>query len=238
VLPRDPGQRDILLYLPDAMLIVDQDKRDAWTIQYDFAYAGRSTAGLPRSGTAVPYVPAAAAPARDTPAGQYARKVSVAREEFKVGNLFEAVLSQTFTAPCKPPPSEVFRRLRRRNPSPYGFLINLGLKAGAAGAAAVPEYLVGASPEMFVRCEATKRGVRVETCPISGTIARGANALEDAAAVRALLASSKEESELTMCTDVDRNDKSRICEPGKVHGTVQVLLTLLFSSTFALVSGS
>eukprot|EP00611_Tribonema_gayanum_P008881 TRINITY_DN1854_c0_g2_i1.p1 TRINITY_DN1854_c0_g2~~TRINITY_DN1854_c0_g2_i1.p1 ORF type:complete len:430 (-),score=156.13 TRINITY_DN1854_c0_g2_i1:69-1358(-) len=70
---------------------------------------------------------------------------------------------------------------------------------------------------MFVRCERTRRGLRVETCPISGTIARGANALEDAAAVRALLASPKEESELTMCTDVDRNDKSRICEPGSVR---------------------
>jgi anthranilate synthase len=131
--------------------------------------------------------------------------VDLAREEFRLGNLFEAVLSQTFTAPCAPAPSELFRRLRTRNPSPYGFLINLGAH----------EYLVGASPEMFVRCEKTRGGLRVETCPISGTIARGANALEDAAAVRALLASPKEESELTMCTDVDRNDKSRICEPGE-----------------------
>merc|ERR1719235_2066340 len=56
------------------------------------------------------------------------------------------------------------------------------------------EFLVGASPEMFVRAERNLRGFRVETCP-------------------------KEESEITMCTDVDRNDKSRICE----HGTVQVI---------------
>jgi anthranilate synthase len=92
-----------------------------------------------------------------------------------VGNLFECVLSQTFrrAAPCAP--SELFRRLRRRNPSPYGFLMNLG----------DAEFLVGASPEMFVRCESTKGGLRVETCPISGTIARGADALEDAARVQA-----------------------------------------------------
>ena len=52
---------------------------------------------------------------------------------------------------------------------------------------------------------------------LSGTIARGSDALEDAARVKAILCNPKEESELTMCTDVDRNDKSRICEPGSVR---------------------
>jgi len=75
------------------------------------------------------------------------------------------------------------------------------------------EYLVGASPEMYVRVE----GDRVETCPISGTIARGEDALRDARQVQTLLTSAKDESELTMCTDVDRNDKSRICVPGSVR---------------------
>ena len=103
-------------------------------------------------------------------------------------------------------PSEVFRRLRQRNPAPYGFLINLGRQ----------EYMIGASPEMFVRCEQTSQGLRVETCPISGTIARGENALQDAQRIKEILANPKEESELTMCTDVDRNDKSRICVPGSV----------------------
>ncbi|CAM9998650.1 unnamed protein product [Ascophyllum nodosum] len=70
---------------------------------------------------------------------------------------------------------------------------------------------------MFVRCERTRQGIRVETCPISGTIERGSNPLEDAQQVRALLTNKKEESELTMCTDVDRNDKSRICEPSSVR---------------------
>ena len=59
--------------------------------------------------------------------------------------------------------------------------------------------------------------LRVETCPISGTVARGADALEDAARVQSLLANWKEESELTMCTDVDRNEKLRICAPGSVQ---------------------
>lgn len=58
--------------------------------------------------------------------------------------------------------------------------------------------------------------MRVETCPISGTIERGGDPLEDAEQVKKLLSNKKEESELTMCTDVDRNDKSRICNPGTV----------------------
>jgi anthranilate synthase len=65
---------------------------------------------------------------------------------------------------------------------------------------------------MFVRVEDR----RVETCPISGTIRRGSNSIEDAANILELLNSGKDESELTMCTDVDRNDKSRICQPGSV----------------------
>ena len=69
---------------------------------------------------------------------------------------------------------------------------------------------------MFVRVEKNSKGLRVETCPISGTIRRGADAVEDAKNIQKILADTKEESELTMCTDVDRNDKSRICKPGSV----------------------
>ena len=65
---------------------------------------------------------------------------------------------------------------------------------------------------MFVRVE----GRRVETCPIAGTAQRTGDPLRDADNIRELLKSTKEESELTMCTDVDRNDKSRVCEPGSV----------------------
>jgi anthranilate synthase len=216
-LPRDPKQRDLLLYLPDEILVVDQDKRDAWRISYDFAYNGRSTTNIPRETTPVefqPYDGNAPIVKRDTPKGTFAQSVEKAKREFAVGNLFEAVISQTFRNPLpkSSPPSMLFRRLRARNPSPYGFLMNLGQQ----------EYLVGASPEMFVRVEEVdnselqRRALRVETCPISGTVARGDDALSDAANIVALLSNKKEESELTMCTDVDRNDKSRICEAGSV----------------------
>jgi anthranilate synthase len=215
---RDPEQRDLLLYLPDNIVIVDQDKRDAWKVSYDFS-ANSSTQGLPREGSVEPFQPFDASKteyvARDTPQYEFANSVEKAKREFAVGNLFEAVLSQTFREKLshRVPPSVLFRRLRARNPAPYGFFINLGEQ----------EYLVGASPEMFVRCEAIAENeyrqgaIRVETCPISGTVARGADALEDAQRVKSLMMNAKEESELTMCTDVDRNDKSRICEPGSVQ---------------------
>jgi anthranilate synthase len=219
---RDPEQRDIVLYLPDSILVVDQDKRDAWKVSYDFTVNGKSTEGLPRSIPEEPFQPydenddnKKEFVDRDTPKNEFAGSVEKAKREFAVGNLFEAVLSQTFREKVGPglSPSGLFRRLRSRNPAPYGFFINLGQQ----------EYLVGASPEMFVRCEATQENdyrpgaIRVETCPISGTVARGADALEDAQRVKSLMMNSKEESELTMCTDVDRNDKSRICEPGSVQ---------------------
>jgi anthranilate synthase len=203
-LPRPADQRDLVLFLPDELLVVDHQRQAAERRRYDFESGGRSTAGLPREGQAAPYRPAPPAePATDHAPGEYAAGVELAKEAFRRGDLFEVVPGQTFSEPCLPSPGELFRRLRRRNPAPYGFIMNLGQA----------EYLVGASPEMYVRVE----GRRVETCPISGTIARGADALEDAANIRELLNSSKDESELTMCTDVDRNDKSRICEPGSVR---------------------
>lgn len=203
-LERPASQRDLVLYLPDELLVVDHQRERATLSRYDFEVDGASTVGVARSGASEPYV---AATHVDRPGdhepGEYAAGVAAAKEKFKCGDLFEVVPGQTFFDACPAPPSELFRRLRERNPSPYGFIVNLGAQ----------EFLVGASPEMYVRVE----GDRVETCPISGTIARGTDAISDAARILELLSSEKDESELTMCTDVDRNDKSRICVPGSVR---------------------
>ncbi len=201
-LKRADDQRDLVLYLPDELLIVDHRRERSLLHRYDFETAGARTDGLPRVGEGADYAAASTTERRDHSAEEFADAVRVAQRSFARGDLFEVVLSQTFSEPSSASPAELFRRLRARNPSPYGFLINLG----------DAEYLVGASPEMYVRVE----GRRVETCPISGTIPRGADPIEDAEQIRTLLNSAKDESELTMCTDVDRNDKSRICEPGSV----------------------
>src|SRR5262249_42423829 len=179
-------------------------RQQAVRLDYAFTTEAGATADRPGGGAAFDPRGAADVPARrsDYPAGGYADLVRQALPYFAPGDLFEVVPGPSFYEPCSAPPSVLFETLRRINPSPYGFLLNLG-----------GEHLIGASPEMFVRVE----GTRVETCPISGTIARGRDALEDAERILTLLSSRKDEAELTMCTDVDRNDKSRVCKPGSVR---------------------
>jgi anthranilate synthase len=206
-LPREASARDLVLHLPDQIWVVDRKRETSTRFRYDFDTAAGSTEGLARTGPTDEPDPRGPVTVKtdlppDPQPGSYARVVELAREYFARGDLFEVVPGHTFHARC-PSPAALFERLRTRNPAPYEFFLNLGDR----------EYLVGASPEMYVRVT----GDRVETCPISGTIARGEDSLGDAAAIRTLLNSPKEESELTMCTDVDRNDKSRICVPGSVQ---------------------
>ena len=201
---RPEDQRDMLLYLPDSILIVDHYSARAWVENYDFSDNGKSTEGLSRDTEEQPFKAAKAVPQKgDHEKGEYAALVNEAKESFKRGDLFEVVPGQTFYETCPASPSAISKRLKLTNPSPYSFFINLGEQ----------EYLVGASPEMYVRVT----GRRVETCPISGTIKRGQDAIADSEQILALLNSKKDESELTMCSDVDRNDKSRVCEPGSVR---------------------
>ena len=201
---RPDDQRDLVLYLPDEILVVDHHQACAWHDRYDYSGKGFSTEGLARGGEQRPFKASDKIPPRgDHEPGEYARLVEKAKDSFLRGDLFEVVPGQMFFERCESKPSEVARRLKTINPSPYSFFINLGEN----------EYLIGASPEMFVRVN----GRRVETCPISGTIKRGDDAISDSEQILKLLNSKKDESELTMCSDVDRNDKSRVCEPGSVR---------------------
>jgi anthranilate synthase len=199
---READQRDIVLYVPDRLLAYDRATGRGVVLSYEFSWKGKSTAGLPHDTAESPYRKSPRQGFADHAPGDYRAVVAKAREAFARGDLFEAVPGQLFGEPCKRSPADVFRLLCRINPAPYGALMNLG----------DGEFLVSASPEMFVRCD----GRRVETCPISGTIARGADAIGDAEQIRQLLNSQKDEFELNMCTDVDRNDKARICVPGTI----------------------
>ncbi len=208
---RGDADRDLVLYLPDQITVADHRIEQTRSYSYEFVCRGwdtdsfsETTGGFRRSGPRNKYVPAASvAKGCDHEPGEYAQQVEKALNYFRRGDLFEVVPGQVFFEPCKDSPATVFKRLKRNNPSPYGALMNLGEQ----------EYLVAASPEMFVRVD----GSQVETCPISGTIKRGIDAIDDAHQIKTLLNSDKDESELSMCTDVDRNDKSRVCEPGSVR---------------------
>src|ERR1700688_4285153 len=200
--PRESDQRDIVLYVPDRLLAYDRATGRGVVLSYDFSWKGKSSEGLPRDTAESGYAQTPRQGFADHAPGEYQATVETARAAFARGDLFEAVPGQLFAEPCERTPAEVFQRLCRINPSPYGALMNLG----------DGEFLVSASPEMFVRSD----GRRVETCPISGTIARGIDAIGDAEQIRQLLNSEKDEFELNMCTDVDRNDKARVCVPGTI----------------------
>jgi len=202
-LPRH-DQKTLHLFLCDDIYFMDRKKEVIEHYQYDFSGEAGSTEGLDRVSAGIAKPKKAPAPAEivsDHKTEEYMEKVEAVREGMRQGNYYEVVLRQTFSAPFTQSPSELFQRMQKSSPSPYEFLLQMG-----------DEQLVGASPEMFVRVEEDQ----VETCPIAGTARRSGDPIRDAESIRALLNSAKEESELTMCSDVDRNDKSRVCIPGSV----------------------
>jgi anthranilate synthase len=202
---RLPRNKDkvLHLFLCDEIFFMDRKKEIIECYSYDFAKGDSNTEGLDRDNPDVPPQPdlgPAEITADHTPQ-EYMANVERVREGMRQGDYYEVVLRQTFKTHYTGLATDLFRRIQTLSPSPYEFCLQFG-----------DEQLVGASPEMFVRVE----GSRIETCPISGTARRTGDPMRDADAIRELLDSAKEESELTMCTDVDRNDKSRVCEPGTV----------------------
>ena len=196
-------RKDLQLFLCDDIIYMDRKREVIERFAYEFEGHGHSTRNLPRTGEIVPKAPKRepGPVTSDHTVEEYMANVETVREGMRRGDYYEVVLRQTFKTPYSGKASDLFQRMQGANPSPYEFLIQFA-----------DEQLVGASPEMFVRVE----GPRVETCPISGTARRTGDPLQDAKNIRELLNSAKEESELTMCTDVDRNDKSRVCVPGTV----------------------
>jgi len=137
----------------------------------------------------------------NTPRGQFLANVARSQQFIRSGDIIQAVGSQRFSAPVKASPMEIYRAVRSINPSPYMFLLEL---EGFA--------LVGASPELHVRCE--DRAVEIR--PIAGTRRRGASEAEDLALEKELLADPKERAEHVMLVDLARNDIGRVCDYGTV----------------------
>ena len=154
------------------------------------------------------------------PPGRYAEMVAAAKDYIVAGDIFQVVLSQRFTAPFTLPPFELYRALRRINPSP--FLYHLDLPGFA---------LTGSSPEILVRV----RDGEVTIRPIAGTRPRGKTAAEDEANRTSLLADPKERAEHLMLLDLGRNDVGRVAESGSVTVTASYT-TELYSHVMHIVS--
>ncbi len=133
----------------------------------------------------------------------YLASVEQIKEYIRAGDAFQVVFSQRFETDIFSHPFQVYRALRVINPSPYMFFLKLGGN----------EVLLGASPEMLVRCA----GRQLEYRPIAGTYRRGANEAEDNNLADRLMADEKERAEHVMLVDLGRNDLGRVAEYGSVR---------------------
>ena len=158
--------------------------------------------GLPAEVPPVPFV------SNTTPEAFYAN-VRRAKEFIVAGDIIQVVGSQRFSTPVKAQAFDLYRAARSINPSPYMFLLEL---EGFA--------LVGASPELHVRCVDRQ----VEIRPIAGTRARGKTEAEDESNARDLLADPKERAEHLMLLDLGRNDVGRVAQVGSVHVAEQFVI--------------
>lgn len=135
--------------------------------------------------------------------------VTEIKELINAGECYQVVLSQCFTRDTNAAPVAIYRALRSLNPSPYMFLLGFGDK-----------YVIGASPEMLVRCT----DQRLEYRPIAGTRPRGRTTAADDALAEEMRRDAKEVAEHLMLVDLGRNDLGRVAEYGSVN--VETLMSV------------
>ena len=152
---------------------------------------------------------------------EFTSMVRRAKAAIRAGDIIQVVLSQRLERPLACEALDVYRVLRSLNPSPYMFLLRFGSLC-----------LVGASPEMLVRCEEG----RLETRPIAGTRPRGATEQEEERLVHQLRTSVKEWAEHLMLVDLGRNDLGRVARVGSV-ATPELMVVEKYSHVLHLVSG-
>jgi anthranilate synthase component I len=190
-LPDDrPGWPESVFVVPELLIRFDHARGVAEVLLGDPAALDAPQPELPRGGGARGEL--RRFPGRD----EHLRRVERAQEHIREGDVFQVVIAQRAERPTSASAPQLYRALRRVNPSPYLFLLELGDLA-----------LVGSSPETVVKCE----GSRAALNPIAGTIAPGEGDAE------ALLSSEKDRAEHVMLVDLGRNDLSRVCVPGSVH---------------------
>ena len=234
--PADPvGVPEAVLLFIDTLLVFDHVRHKIQVVSHahvegdpDAAYraaAARVDAlaerlAQPLSPPAPSIDTAGAEAVSNKSAEAYHGMVERARAYIAAGDVIQVVPSQRLARPTSAPPFELYRSLRRVNPSPYMYYLNLG---GFA--------IVGASPEMLVRVEEG----RVDTHPIAGTRPRGADDAEDAQMEAELRQDEKERAEHVMLLDLGRNDVGRVARPGTVRVT-QMMDVERYSHVMHLVS--
>jgi anthranilate synthase component 1 len=153
----------------------------------------------------------------------YEAAVRKAKRYITAGDIFQVVISQRLARPTSADPFNIYRALRRVNPSPYMFFLDLGDDRHTC--------LVGSSPEVLVRLQGRTAAVR----PIAGTRRRGKDPAEDKALAAELLADPKERAEHVMLVDLGRNDLGRVCDYSTIH-VPELLVTEYYSHVIHLVS--
>jgi para-aminobenzoate synthetase component 1 len=136
----------------------------------------------------------------------YRQAIRRAVEYIHAGDIFQANISQRFSATGRPEPMDLYRRLRQRSPAPYSAFLRVS---------SLGDAVVSSSPELFYQT----RGDRIVTRPIKGTRPRGASPAEDQAQLAELIASPKDRAELAMIVDLERNDLGRVCSFGSIRVT-------------------
>lgn len=195
-----------------ATVFTDEAKGDEAALRELYTEAVAETARLEKI-LAESSLPAVSTEKRDAPEStqftsnwkktDFLAAVERIKDHILAGDAYQVVLSQKFKRRTSAEPINIYRALRTTNPSPYMFYVRLG----------IGETLIGASPEMLVRCS----GKKLEYRPIAGTRKRGATETEDWILAEDLRSDMKEISEHVMLVDLGRNDLGRVSEFGSVE---------------------
>ena len=215
-----PDMPDVALALYDWVIAWDHLEGRAWIISTGIGDGGRGRGngrareriewvrdrlGVPRPDGYRPVPPPPSpVPRSNFTRAEYEGAVSRIREYIAAGDVYQVNVSQRFHAPFVGSALALYRRLRARNPAPFGAYLEFAVAQVAS-----------ISPERFLRLDATTRSA--EARPIKGTRPRGTTPDQDAALARELLESDKDRAENVMIVDLLRNDLGKVCRPGSVR---------------------
>ena len=217
----DIGLPELHMALHDTALVYDHHEERAWIVAAELDVSGRDPAEM-RASRLMERLLASPPPSpsvtEENQSGEircnftkeeYLRAVQRAKDYIAAGDIFQVNLSRRFETTLTLPPDELYLKLRAINPAPMAAYFAFDNCA-----------VVSASPERFIKV----RGRHAETRPIKGTRQRGADDVEDCALAEELLASEKDNAELAMIVDLERNDLGRVCSYGSVQVTEERVL--------------